>query len=311
MSSVYLLELRRRLTALGITGSLRGRIVDEIADHLECDPDADLGDPAALARQFADELGSVRARTAALAGFAGLVVAGVVFSAAFLVAPNGMLRGMQSAGPHVRSIRPPGWAIVPAALEVLFTQLALAAGCLAALRWFWRRGSGILPAAEAGVLVRRAVVGVGAGAVCMVCLALVAVAGRSEFGSGWTGVTIAAAGLGLVALLATLPSLWAAARVRPVAGGRAGDVIDDLGPLAPAGLRGRPWRFALLVAAAIAVLLTVVSLPAGDLYDGAARGIFDGLACLIGFGLLGPYLGLWSPRRLDGGDEAPGRPIAS
>jgi hypothetical protein len=311
MSSVYVLELRRQLTALGITGSLRGRILDEIADHLECDPDADLGDPAALARQFADELGSARARTAALAGFAGLVVAGVVFSATFLLAPNGVLRAMQSAGPHVRHLGPPGWAIVPAALEVLFTQLALATGSLAVLRWFWRRGSGILSAAEAGVLIRRAVVGVGAGVVCMVCLVLVALAGRSQFGPGWTGFTIAAASTGLVALLATLPSLWAAARVRPVADGGAGDVIDDLGPMAPAGLRGRPWRVALLVAGAIAVLLTVVSAPAGDAVDGAARGIADGLACLVGFGLLGPYLGLWSPRRPVGGDDAPGRSIAN
>jgi len=310
MSSVYLLELRRQLTALGVTGSLRGRIVDEIADHLECDPDADLGDPALLARQFADELGSARARTAALAAFAALVVAGLVFSAAVLLAPNGVLRAVQSAGPVVRRTGPPGWAMIPAALEVFLTQIALAAGVLAALRWFWRRGSVILPAAEAGVLVRRAVVGVVAGIGCMICLALVAVAGRAQFGSGWTAFTIGAAGLGLVALLASLPSLVSAIRLRPVADGDAGDVIDDLGPLAPDALRGRPWRFALLVAATIAVLLTVVSVPADDAFDGAARGIFDGLACLVGFGLLGPFLGLWSPRRLDGGDDAPGRSIA-
>ena len=200
--------------------------------------------------------------------------------------------------------------MIPAALEVIFTQLALAAGGLAALRWFWRRGSGVLSAAEASVLVRRAGVGVAAGVVCMVCLAAIAVAGGPQFGSGWTLFTSVAAGVGLVALLASLPSLLSAARVRPVAPGPAGDVIDDLGPLAPAALRGRPWRFALLVAAAIAVSLTVASVPASDAYDGAARGIFDGLACLVGFGLLGPYLGPWSPRRSDDGDAGPERSAA-
>jgi hypothetical protein len=60
----YLQTLSDELTQVGIRGALRRRIVTEFADHLESDPDADLGFPHALARQFA-----VLEAAAVLAGF--------------------------------------------------------------------------------------------------------------------------------------------------------------------------------------------------------------------------------------------------
>jgi hypothetical protein len=42
----YLNELEAELARSGIRGARRERIVTEFADHLSCDPDADLGDPA-------------------------------------------------------------------------------------------------------------------------------------------------------------------------------------------------------------------------------------------------------------------------
>jgi hypothetical protein len=62
----------------------------------------------------------------------------------------------------------------------------------------------------------------------------------------------------------------------------------------PESLRPTPWRFALLVAFALAAAITAAGLAAGDPYDGALRGLAEAAACLAGFGLLGPYLGLWS-----------------
>ena len=65
----YLNRLDAELARAGIHGARRKRIIAEFADHLRCDPDADLGDPVALATQFADELGTSFARTAAFRAF--------------------------------------------------------------------------------------------------------------------------------------------------------------------------------------------------------------------------------------------------
>jgi hypothetical protein len=64
-------ELGRELAAVGIRGRERDRILAEFADHLACDPDAVLGDPRELARQFADDLATDTTRRAALWTFGG------------------------------------------------------------------------------------------------------------------------------------------------------------------------------------------------------------------------------------------------
>ena len=74
----YLNDLDAELARAGIRGVRRERIVIEFADHLSCDPDADLGDPAVLATQFADELGTSFARTAAFQAFLALSPAGIL-----------------------------------------------------------------------------------------------------------------------------------------------------------------------------------------------------------------------------------------
>jgi hypothetical protein len=102
------------------------------------------------------------------------------------------------------------------------------------------------------------------------------------------------AGAGIVALLATAPSLLAASQVRPVAAGPAGDIYEDLGPLVPRPLQRSPWRFAVGVAALVAVIVAAAGVAQADPFDGALRGLLDGGACLAGFALLGRYLGLRS-----------------
>jgi hypothetical protein len=288
----YERALARELTALGISGSLRRRILDEIGDHLSCDPDAVLGEPEELAHDFADVVGTARAKTAAVAAFASLVVAGLVFGLAFVAAPTGLVRSAQRAGS-------PGLAQVSAAVMVVAAQVAFAAGGLAAARWLWRRHQGALPAAEAAVIRRRAAIGVGAGVVTMLSLGALGLTARHALGGRPADTTVIAAGVGLVVLLAALPSLWAATRVRPTAPGQAGDVFDDLGPLAPACLRGHPWRLAVWFALGLAALITLAAVPAQDVYDGAVRGILDALACLAVFATLGRYLGLWRPGEPD------------
>jgi hypothetical protein len=291
MTAPLQIELDRELGAAGITGRLRRRILDEFADHLACDPEAALGDPRALARQFADEVGSTRARRAAVIAFAALALAGILFAIAFATA--GAAFGAKPQGAAVSGQ-------IATALAILSSQLSFVAGTLAVLRWAVRRDAGVLPAAEATVIVRRAGLGVLAGIVTMVCLAVLGIAYRPWLSGSWATFAVVAGAAGTAALVASLPAVWEAVRLRPVAEGAAGDIFDDLGvfvALVPAPLRGRPWRFATVVSIAVAAAITLAAVPAQDAIDGAVRGILDALACLLGFATLGRYLGLWGLRR--------------
>ena len=61
----YLERLSAELTAVGIRGRLRARSVAEARDHLAENGEEQFGDPAELARQFADGLALDRSRRAA------------------------------------------------------------------------------------------------------------------------------------------------------------------------------------------------------------------------------------------------------
>jgi hypothetical protein len=282
----YLDGLRRELTAAGIRGRRRERILAEFADHLECDPGAQLGEPAELAGQFANELGTSLARKAAFITFAGLAVAAVLFGVGFLAAQRPLFASRTSGNPALLSVG--AW------MAVLGGQLAFVAGALAALRAWRRRSEGVLSRQEAVIIVRRAQVGLGAGVITMVGFGLSAVAMVHHTASWWTTLAVSLAGAGILALVATAPALLAAAQLRPVAAGSAGDLYEDFGPWVPRPLRGSPWRFAVSVAALVAVVIAVAGVVQTDPFDGALRGLLDGAACLAGFGLLGRYLGLRS-----------------
>jgi hypothetical protein len=292
MTSDFLTGLGSELSVVGIRGRLRRRIISEFADHLACDPAASLGEPRALARQFADEVGTARARRAAISGFAALALAGTLFGLAFLTSGNAAFGAEPVGAPVI--------AAIATVIAILFAQIACVAGTLAVLRWMARGGSGVLAAAEATMIVRRVVVGVLSGVVTMAALGVIAIADRHFLDGSWVTFAIVAAVVGIAALIASLPAIWGAARVRPVASGDAGDIFEDLAgavALVPAPLRGRPWRFAVTVSVLVAAAITVSAVPAQDAYDGLLRGLADALACLAGFATLGRYLGLWRPGR--------------
>ncbi len=280
-------DLWQALTTVGITGGLRERIVAEIDDHLACDPSADLGEPAVLAGQFADELGTNRALRAARWTFAALALAGLLFTGAFLGSPTAAFGAGPSGAPLLGG--------VARVVAILAPQVAFAAGLLAVLRTVRRRRAMVIPSAEASVIVRRAWVGFAFGLTTMVSLGVIALEFHRQLPSAWYAYALIAAGVGVAALLAALPSLLAARRLRPVADGDPGDIFVDLGAWVPRRLRGHPWRLAVLIAAGVALAITVVGGGADDLYDGAARGLADALVCLLGFATLGRYLGLWRP----------------
>jgi hypothetical protein len=280
----FLDQLAVELSAVGIRSRRRTRILAEFGDHLDCDAGAQLGDPTALARQFADELGTVLARRAAFAGFAGLAVAALLFAVGALTAQP---RLFSSAGGVASAL-----GSIGAGLVALGGQVAVVAGTLAALRAFRRRRAPVVSRDEAVVMVRRTGVGLGAGLVTMVGFALSVIALEHPLADGWTRLALGLAAGGIAAIVLAAPPALAAARLRPVAPGSPGDLYEDLGPRVPLPLQGSPWRFALVVAAAVGTGVTLAGIVQSDPYDGLLRGLLDGAACLTGFGVLGRYLGL-------------------
>lgn len=282
----YVDSLSQELRAVGISGRLRRRVLLEIEDHLECDPNAELGSPQDLARQFADELGTARARRAALQVFAALAFAGTVFAVAFLAAGG--------TGPGLPSLHPESSVLAAfgAVLAILGCQVAFVTGVAAALRTWRLRREAIVPRAQATVIGRRAAVAVIGGFAAMAGMALLAIEFSQGLGDWIVTFAVAGAAVGACALAAAIPAVVRASRLRPVAAGAAGDLFEDIGPVVPPVLQGRPWRFAIAVSAAVGLAIAFVGIAAGDPYDGIARGVADGLACFAGFALLGRYLGL-------------------
>lgn len=93
----------------------------------------------------------------------------------------------------------------------------------------------------------------------------------------------------IVLLLAMLPDVLRAARMRPTREGPAGDLTADLGIDDP---RATPRRIVLALSVVIVLVMVAIGVRSDDPYDGILRGLFDAAACLAGFAVLGQYLGL-------------------
>lgn len=268
----WLDELGRELRTAGIPAARRRRIVAELADHLAEDATAEarLGDPVALARRFADELGTAFARQAGFAAFLALVPLGILFAVLFA-----------STAVYTTNVEPA--VTLGLALGV---QLAFVGGTLALLRAWRLRDAAVIPAAEARVLLRRAGLGLAGGAVTVGSLAFVA-PGR-WLGVEWSSPALAWAtvAVGAVSIVAGGMLVARAGRLLPVASGAAEDLSFDL------GVTVDPWRLALLAAGAVALCIAAAGAVQGDPFDGLLRAVGDALLCLGGFAVLGRSLGL-------------------
>jgi hypothetical protein len=284
----YLTDLDVQLDRAGIRGRRRKRIVTEFADHLSCDSDADLGDPTALATQFADELGTSFARAAAYQAFVALALAGILV----VVRAVAMLPLAASDLGTADT--------VSLLISAIAAQVALVAGGLGLLRALQLRGRGIIPREEASVLARRAGIGLVAGAVTIVTFPLSqayrAHSGAVTIGSHPTNVWWpVASAAGVVMLVAAAPAVVRAARLRPQKAGPAGDLLADLGPLQPVAARiasGSVNRLAFIIAAGLAIVMALAGVAANDPYDGVLRGLLEGGAFLGGYAVLGRYLAI-------------------
>jgi hypothetical protein len=256
-------ELGRELTAVGIRGRRRERILAEFADHLACNPDAELGDPHSLAAQFADELATDGARRTALWTFGALVIT------AFAVV------GTQASLPTIPDIAGGRSALlgVPAALAVIVgTQVAFAAGCLAALRGLRLGG-----AHEVALVRRRIAVALSAGALTASGSALYAVNFWADVPRWWAVLAVAGAGAATLSLGAAALAYArdAALEVSPREPARG--LSADLGRLA------RPWGIG---AAAVVAMLAGTSVLEGSAIEGLIRAAFEGAlfaVCFVAF----------------------------
>ncbi|HUZ15465.1 MAG TPA: hypothetical protein VMU72_04715 [Gaiellaceae bacterium] len=263
-------ELDRELRAVGVPARRRRRIRLEIEDHLACDPSADLGDPRALARQFADELGTLYARRAGFAVFLVLVPFGLLFGAVFAF-----------AAVYTTSAPP----LLTAAL-VGGVQFAFVGGTLSLLRAWRLRRLAVIPAVEAHILIRRACLAIAGAALTVIPLGLLTsgyyqVAQWSSRPLGWATV-----GVGAAAVLLGATAVVRSLRLLPAADGKPADLSFDL------GVRADPWLLAVAIAGAVALCIAVAGGVQSDPLDGLARALVDGSLCLAGFAVLGRPLGL-------------------
>ena len=280
----YLAELSAELGSVGIRGAQRRRILAEAEDHLRESGDPDrFGDPALVAARFADELATSGARRVAWGSVVALAPAGIAYAILF---------SLPAPWPDITAARSVPVALVAAATMVLAPQISFAAGLLAAAG-AWRLRSQVAAPVRAITLLRhRAGVALAAGATSLLAV-MVTTYEFSAWISNWrVALTLSLAGASLVPIAVGAFALRNTAALRPQTAGEAGDVFDDLAPVfdrLPLELRGRPWRFCLLFAVAVAALAL---LGGGVLNEGPRNAVAEFSAVCAGFAALGRYLGL-------------------
>jgi hypothetical protein len=283
-------QLADELTARGVVGRERRRIVLELQDHIACEPSCEerLGDPRELAARFADEFATDGARRGAFAAFAALALAALALAVSQLaIAPAGGYPGFD----HGRSLM----LFIPAALGMFIApQAALVAGTLAAWRALRRRRRrAVLPAAEVALIRRRASVGLGAGLATMAGLELYVLDFSAVLPLWWLALVGGLAGLAALALIAVLARLHRVGSLVASGEGPAGDVFQDLPFLRPRWLRASPWRLGAAASLTVGFAMTLFEWHAErSLFEGLQRGAFEGLAAAVGFVLLGRAIGV-------------------
>ena len=284
----WLDQLAGELRDRGVPARERHRILLELRDHIACEPGCEdrLGDPRELAVTFADELATARARRSALAAFAALAVAAVV-----------LVVSQVTLG---RLARYPGYdnglstlLFIPAVLGMLVApQVALVAGTLAAWRAVRRRRAARMPAQEIALIHRRTRVALGAGFATIAGLELYVVNFSQRLPGWWLGLTAGLAAAAGAGLFAAWRRVARAETISSGTAGPAGDIYDDLPLLGWRRLRDRPWLLGALGSVAVGLALGAFEAHAErSVFEGIQRGLFEGVAAVAGFAVLGRAIG--------------------
>ena len=255
-------DLAAELARVGIRGRLARRIELELADHIGCDPAANLGTPREIAERFAAELRVSRTRRSTFAGFAALALAAV----AILVSARG-------GGPSIPGAR--GWVESFGGLGVLFAgQVAFVAGVLA----LWRAVRHPQTPAELRLVQRRTSVALAAGGVALVAHAVQAVAVQPFMSTLWVAFAIPAFLIPVAALGVAGKALRGAIALTPA--------VEPL-------RRPFPRREVVIVGAAAAAVMIVGSAFAEHSWaEGVSRGVLESIAFAVCFVVFGRPLGI-------------------
>lgn len=300
----WLQTLAAELSARGLPGRDRRRILLELQDHIECEPGCEerLGDPRELAASFADELATARTRRGALRAFAALALAAVVLAISQLaIGAAGGYRGY-STGISM-------WLFFPALIGMLIApQVALVAGSLAALRAVRRRRVAGLPAAEIDLIGRRARLALLAGIATVAGLGLYLVNFSNRFPGWYMGLIGCLSVVSGATLVVAYRGMTDARSIVSRMPGSAGDVYDDLPLLGRRWLRRRPWRLGVIGVLTVGAIVTVFFAHAeSSVQEGLERGIVEALAAALGFLLFGRTVGLIPSRAAQPALAAPAR----
>jgi hypothetical protein len=258
--------LREELARVGIRGRQARRIEAELADHLACNPEAQLGSPKLIAERFAAELRVPRTRRATFTGFAALAV-----TALLLAVPQ---RGMSAAGgfPDLAGTRGTVSSLA-GLLIVLAGQVAFVAGVLAVSRFLFSRDESLL-------VQRRTGVALVAGALVLAGEVAQAVAVRPALPVWWFALalaTVAVSGVGL---------------------GRASFDLRGAAAITPPQLtqqRAFPLALVVAIGGGVTLLMGVGSaFVESSAVEGLTRAAIEGGAFVICFAALGRYLGIRS-----------------
>lgn len=256
--------LRDELDRVGIRGRLARRIELELADHLACDPEANLGEPRLIAERFAAELRLPLTRRATYTGFAGLALAAVLLAASqrALVVAHGSV-------PSVPGLR--GTLIAWAGLAIMLgCQVAFVSGMLAL--WGVRRGT------PPALVQRRLAFALGSGLLVVCGIGFDSVAFHPYLPLWATAVAAAAA-------VAPVPVLAASA-----GGLRTASALTPGGPVA---VRPFPAWLVVAIGAAVVLAITVGSAFAERSWqEGLVRGALEAAAFAGGYLVLGRRLGI-------------------
>lgn len=302
MIEQYLRRLAVELAQEGVRGRAASRVLMEARDHLleltsvhgERGAVAHLGKSGTLARAVAIHLATTWTRRATYGAFAALALTGIAYLGVFAVVNLG------GGWPDIFGGEIAALGVVSVVGATLFPQVAFVSGCLALLRAFRLRSGHTLPAGELRVMRSRAGIALAAGALTWAALALFAIEFRDAPPlEPWVPASVLAlCALAALALAAGAIALARSARPRAAPGRRApGDVFDDLGPvfqLPPLrSLRTHPWRFAALFAGGVALFAFLMGwVSDGNPQSGVLQAVFEGLAVLLSFALLGRPLAL-------------------
>ncbi|HEY3725936.1 MAG TPA: DUF1707 domain-containing protein [Solirubrobacteraceae bacterium] len=286
----WLDALATELSARGVPARQRARILLELRDHIASEPGCEdrLGDPRMLAVSFADELATARARRCAFGSFGALALTALALIVSQLaIGHAGGYPGFTNGISLV--------LFVPALLGMFVApQIALVAGTLAALRAARRRRRPHLPAAEIGLIGRRARVALLAGFGTVTGLALYLADFSQRLPAWYLGLVGGLGAVAAAALYLAFSALRHAQAIVSGSDGAAGDVYDDLPLIAWPWLRSRPWRLGAVGTLIIALIMTLFFAHAEhSLAEGLQRGIAEGLAVAAGFVLLGRAVGLF------------------